>query len=163
MPPTRVMEGVTIAVVRAPGEFRGIVRPLAELQSILRGHSMRIPVSRKILSPAMSLILFVSPLGAQNPIGMFDSQTDVGHPRRPGSASYELDQQSYLIAGSGQNMWGDHDDFHFVWKRVTGNFILSSTRARFIGAGVEPHRKIGWTIRPSLETRQPTRDRGVAR
>ncbi len=34
---------------------------------------------------------------------------------------------------------------------MTGNFILS-TRARFIGAGVEPHRKIGWTIRPSLET-----------
>jgi hypothetical protein len=34
---------------------------------------------------------------------------------------------------------------------MTGNFILS-TRARFIGAGVEAHRKIGWTIRPSLET-----------
>jgi TolB protein len=115
---------------------------------------MRIPVSRKILSPAMSLILFVSPLGAQNPIGMFDAQTDVGHPRRPGSASYELDQQSYPIAGSGQNMWGDHDDFHFVWKRMTGNFILS-TRARFIGAGVDPHRKIGWTIRRSLETGSP--------
>jgi len=48
-------------------------------------------------------------------------------------------------------MWGDHDDFHFVWKRMTGNFILS-TRARFIGQGVEAHRKIGWTIRPSLET-----------
>jgi Tol biopolymer transport system component len=57
-----------------------------------------------------------------------------------------------LIAGSGQNMWGDHDDFHFVWKRMTGNFILS-TRARFLGAGGDPHRKIGWTIRPSLETR----------
>jgi len=29
-------------------------------------------------------------------------------------------------------MWGSRDDFHFVWKRMTGNFILS-TRARFIG------------------------------
>ena len=48
-------------------------------------------------------------------------------------------------------MWDDRDDFHFVWKRMTGNFILS-TRARFIGTGVDAHRKIGWTIRPSLET-----------
>jgi tricorn protease-like protein len=51
-------------------------------------------------------------------------------------------------------MWGDHDDFHFVWKRLTGNFILS-TRAHFVGKGVEAHRKIGWTIRPSLETNAP--------
>ncbi|MFL5479184.1 MAG: TolB family protein, partial [Gemmatimonadaceae bacterium] len=57
-------------------------------------------------------------------------------------------------AGSGQNMWGDHDDFHFVWKRMTGNFILS-TRARFSGKGVEAHRKIGWTIRPSLDSGAP--------
>jgi TolB protein len=102
----------------------------------------------------MSFVLFGTPLGAQSPIGMFDSQSDVGSPRRPGSASYAPGQQSYVIAGSGQNMWGDHDDFHFVWKRMSGNFI-PSTRARFIGAGVDPHRKIGWTIRPSLETRSP--------
>src|SRR5205823_1698475 len=59
--------------------------------------------------------------------------------------------QEYLVAGSGQNLWNDRDDFHFLWKRVAGNFILS-TRARFIGPGVEAHRKVGWTIRPSLET-----------
>jgi len=47
-------------------------------------------------------------------------------------------------------MWGSRDDFHFVWKRISGNFILS-TRARFVGAGMEEHRKIGWTIRPSLD------------
>src|SRR5207237_1259522 len=45
-------------------------------------------------------------------------------------------------------------DFHFVWKRMTGNFILS-TRARFIGRGVEAHRKVGWTIRPSLDANAP--------
>ncbi|MGH7605443.1 MAG: TolB family protein [Gemmatimonadaceae bacterium] len=88
---------------------------------------------------------------AQAGIGVFDSQADVGHVSRAGSASYNAELQQYEIAGSGQNMWGDHDDFHFVWKRMTGNFILS-TRARFVGRGVEAHRKIGWTIRPSLET-----------
>jgi len=89
-------------------------------------------------------------LGAQGPIGIFTAHTNVG--RATGTASYEPQQQMYTIAGSGQNMWDTRDDFHFVWKRINGNFILS-TRARFIGAGVEPHRKIGWTIRPSLDPR----------
>lgn len=94
---------------------------------------------------------FTSALRGQSPIGVFDGQTDVGKTRHPGRASYDSRPQHYTIAGAGQNMWGDHDDFHFVWKRLTGNFILS-TRARFVGRGVEAHRKIGWTIRPSLET-----------
>ena len=95
---------------------------------------------------------FMSDLGvAQSPVGIFDAQTDVGRVRNPGSASYDPQLQAYTVVGSGQNMWTDHDDFHLVWKRMTGNFILS-TRAQFIGAGVEAHRKIGWTIRPSLGT-----------
>ena len=105
---------------------------------------------RGIVTGAMSIALFGTAIGAQSAIGIFDSQTDVGR-ARPGSTSYDPQQQSYLVTGSGQNMWGDRDDFHFVWKRMTGNFILS-TRARFLGPGVEAHRKIGWTIRPSLES-----------
>ena len=112
---------------------------------------MRFPNCCRILASALSLALGSDVVGAQSPIGIFDAQTHVGRERGSGSASYDAQPQAYLVAGSGQNMWGDHDDFHFVWKRMTGNFILS-TRARFIGAGVEAHRKIGWTIRPSLET-----------
>jgi TolB protein len=105
---------------------------------------------RGIVTGAMSIALSGTAVGAQGAMGIFDSQTDVGR-ARPGSTSYDPQRQSYLIAGSGQNMWGERDDFHFVWKRVTGNFILS-TRAHFVGPGVEAHRKIGWTIRPSLGT-----------
>ena len=86
---------------------------------------------------------------AQSPVGVFEAHSDVGRVRRAGAASYDPRRQEYAIAGSGQNMWESRDDFHFVWKRLSGNFIVS-TRARFIGAGVEEHRKIGWTIRPTL-------------
>ncbi|MFL5508151.1 MAG: TolB family protein [Gemmatimonadaceae bacterium] len=103
---------------------------------------------------AGAISLITVQVRAQSSVGIFDGQSDVGHTRRPGSASYNTERQSYTIAGSGQNMWGDHDDFHFVWKRMTGNFILS-TRARFSGKGVEAHRKIGWTIRPSLDSGAP--------
>src|SRR6476620_10543734 len=105
----------------------------------------------RIFVCALSAALLSSVARAQSPVGTFDGQTDVGRVRTPGSAKYDSQLQSYLIAGSGQNMWGDHDDFHFVWKRMTGNFILS-TRTHFVGKGVEAHRKVGWTIRPSLES-----------
>jgi TolB protein len=88
---------------------------------------------------------------ARSSFGIFDAHTDVGQVGRPGFASYDPQRQAYLVAGSGHNMWDSSDEFHFVWKRMSGNFILS-TRAFFIGSGTEEHRKIGWTIRPSLET-----------
>ena len=94
--------------------------------------------------------LLASAAAAQGP-GIFSHERDVGHVSRAGSTTYDSAREAYSIAGSGQNMWGDRDDFHFVWTRLTGNFLLS-TRARFVGAGVEEHRKIGWTIRPTLET-----------
>jgi Tol biopolymer transport system component len=112
---------------------------------------MRFPAICCILTRALSLALFSDVVSAQSPVGIFDAQTDVGRGRDSGSTSYDPQRQAYLVAGSGQNMWNDRDDFHFVWKRMTGDFILS-TRARFIGAGIEEHRKIGWTIRSSLET-----------
>jgi Tol biopolymer transport system component len=108
---------------------------------------MRIRVGCCILGLALST---AGRTGAQSATGAFDGQTDVGRVSHPGSASYDTSRQSYLVTGAGRNMWGAQDDFHFVWKRLTGNFILS-TRAAFAGHGGEPHRKLGWTIRPSLE------------
>ena len=99
--------------------------------------------------------LFMSAsLEAQSPVGVFEGQTDVGRTRHAGSAAYHQRLQHYVVSGSGQNMWDTRDDFHFVWKRLTGNFILS-TRAHFIGRGVEAHRKIGWMIRPTIEANSP--------
>jgi Tol biopolymer transport system component len=106
-----------------------------------------LPFSR-LLVLALSAAVCGDVLAAQGPVGAFTAHSAVG--RASGSASYDPQQQAYLIAGSGQNMWASRDDFSFAWKRLSGNFILS-TRARFIGPGVEEHRKIGWTIRPSLE------------
>jgi TolB protein len=114
----------------------------------MRNHTVRL-----ITWHSMTIVLVAPILGAQS-VGAFDSQSDVGRTRHPGSVSYNQQRQTYVIAGSGQNMWDDRDDFHFVWKRMTGNFILS-TRAHFVGKGVEAHRKIGWTIRPSLDPNSP--------
>jgi TolB protein len=109
---------------------------------------MRTPPTYRLVALVLSSTFFGDIPGARVSVGVFATDTNVGRGR--GSASYDSRQQTYVIAGSGENMWGSRDDFHFTWKRISGNFILS-TRARFLGKGVEEHRKLGWTIRPSLE------------
>ena len=81
----------------------------------------------------------------------FESQSDVGRLHQAGSCKYDAIQQVYTIASAGANIWGDHDDFHFVWRRFRGNFIVTM-RASFLGAGANPHRKLGWMARASLDS-----------
>jgi TolB protein len=90
----------------------------------------------------------------QSDYGVFDNHADVGQVKNPGSVSYDSARQEYTITGSGTNMWLGADEFHLVWKRLKGNFILNA-RAQFIGKGVEPHRKVGWIVRSSLNTDSP--------
>jgi TolB protein len=90
----------------------------------------------------------------QAPLGLFQGETDVGQVTKRGSVTYDAAREQYTIAGSGANMWFDRDAFHFVWRRIQGNFILIA-RAQFDGPGVEPHRKFGWTVRSGLATGSP--------
>ena len=83
-------------------------------------------------------------------LGIFAGSTDVGAVLKPGSATYNAKIHQYDLSGSGYNIWGDHDEFHFLWKKMTGDFILY-TRAGLIGKGVDPHRKVGWMVRSSLD------------
>ena len=68
----------------------------------------------------------------QQSVGIFDGHSDVGTNVKPGSATYIPQTQQYVISGAGYNIWGDHDEFQFVWKKMKGDFILY-TRAGFVG------------------------------
>ena len=84
-------------------------------------------------------------------IGIFERQNDIGKVIKAGNTTYNPEKQEYTLQGSGANMWFDQDEFHFVCKRMRGDFILSA-RAQFIGRGVEEHRKIGWMVRETLDS-----------
>lgn len=88
---------------------------------------------------------------AYGQVGIFEGQSDVGPVKHPGSGEYDKTTQQYTLTGAGTNIWGTHDEFHFVWKKMTGDFILRANVA-FTGKGVEDHRKIGWMVRTSLDT-----------
>src|SRR5260221_5416740 len=109
------------------------------------------PATRSLLmlpkSVATSILLLATlhtcAYAQQKPVGQFESHEDVGNVATPGSVVYDAEKQTYTITASGTNMWTNKDEFHFVWKRMQGNFILRA-RAEFIGKGVDAHRKIGW-------------------
>ena len=83
--------------------------------------------------------------------GIFDASADIGNVFHRGSTVYNPATQEYLVTGSGANIWADHDEFHFVWKKLKGDFILRANTA-FLGKGIDPHRKTGWMVRSSLDT-----------
>src|SRR6185295_11503213 len=103
-------------------------------------------------SPILFLIAVAALLVSS--VGAFTDQSDVGNPLRAGRTTYDNDKQEYTIEGAGTNMWAGRDEFHFVWRRLQGNFILTANAA-FVGKGVEPHRKMGWMVRANLEADSP--------
>ena len=112
-------------------------------------------IIQNVLRPAMALVLAFGPYTSgwslQKPIGQFEGQNDIGRVARPGKAIYDPSLQQYQLEGSGDNMWFGHDQGYYVWKKMSGNFILQADVA-FLGKGVEAHRKIGWMIRTSMDS-----------
>ncbi len=68
--------------------------------------------------------------------------------KNPGSATYNSGDQSYSIRGSGYNIWFERDEFHYLYNKIKGDFILTAN-FRFEGKGTDPHRKTGWMLRGS--------------
>lgn len=91
------------------------------------------------------------PVAAQQGIGEFTAHADVGPVKHPGSATYDSTTGVYQLAGSGANVWAARDAFHYAWRKMKGDFILTA-RGQLIGKGVDPHRKFGWMIRTSLDS-----------
>lgn len=106
------------------------------------------------LSIFLTLLAFTFAVAQQKPVGQFEHHEDIGAVATPGTIAFDETKQAYTISASGTNMWDKKDEFHFVWKRMKGNFILR-TRTEFLGKGTDPHRKIGWIIRPNLEGDAP--------
>lgn len=93
----------------------------------------------------------VMPAVSQNNIGVFNSNSDVGAVIHKGRTQYNASTQEYTISGAGSNIWFNHDEFQYAWKKLKGNFILQA-RGILQGKGVELHRKLGWMVRNSLDT-----------
>ena len=85
--------------------------------------------------------------------GSFTNSDDVGHPSIKGSADFDAVTGQYKITGSGSDIWGKADQFHYVWREMSGNFAVTAT-AKFLTEGIG-HRKAVIMLRKSLDTDSP--------
>lgn len=115
---------------------------------------MRHNFIRRLLLLMVSVTIIQFSFGQNQPVGIFDGHSDVGTNVKPGSATFIPFTGQYVISGAGYNVWADHDEFQYVWKRMKGDFILY-TRAEFLGTWVNYHRKVGWMVRKSLDGNSP--------
>jgi TolB protein len=82
-------------------------------------------------------------------LGIFSEQADIGEVAKPGAVRFNSNTGEFTITGGGDNMWFTNDAFHFVWKQMSGDFILTAD-IRFIGTNGNPHRKACLLARQSL-------------
>jgi len=85
----------------------------------------------------------------QNPGNTFEGSGDIGSCGITGSTEFLPESQEFILTGSGENIWFGSDQFHFAWKKLEGDFILSAD-IRFVGEGRHEHRKAGWMVREGL-------------
>ncbi|NND34930.1 MAG: TolB family protein [Saprospiraceae bacterium] len=95
------------------------------------------------------VLMIATPSSGQNS-DLLRNAMDIGNPKIKGSSGYDMSTQVYTLQGSGYNIWFERDEFHFRYDTLKADFILTA-HVSLSGEGVDPHRKIGWMIRASLE------------
>jgi hypothetical protein len=86
--------------------------------------------------------------------GLFSTNKDIGRPRHAGSVVCGPASETYLVSGGGSNMWARTDDFHFVYREMSGDLSFSAS-VRWPKPGGNPHRKACLMIRQSLDPDSP--------
>ncbi len=97
---------------------------------------------------------------AQGPPGDFGGKTDVGTVELAGSAERDGATGAFRITGSGANVWGTEDAFHFAWWKAAGDLEMTAD-VQWVSEGKQAHRKAGWMVRQDLAADSPYADAAV--
>lgn len=101
----------------------------------------------------LASLLVACAFGQAGKFGALTSSDDVGSPPLKGSTEFDGSTGQYKITGSGSDIWARADQFHFLWREMSGNFSISAT-AKFLTEG-NAHRKAVLMLRKSLDTDSP--------
>lgn len=87
-------------------------------------------------------------------VGIFEGHADVGRVLHEGSVHLDSTKEIYTVTGSGENMWFGTDEFHFAWRKMSGDVSISSDIS-FVGDKGDGHRKAVLMIRQTLDESSP--------
>ncbi len=108
---------------------------------------------KNLLLIVLLISLFYEPSAGQR-IGLFTGTSGIGDVKIAGAAAFDDDKQVFTISGAGSGTGGQKDELQYVYRKLTGNFILRANM-KFQGVEGAPEKKIGWMIRHSLEANSP--------
>ena len=114
----------------------------------------------KLVLAALLIVAGADGVPATRAVGDFEGHGDVGAITRAGSATFDSAAGAYAVTGAGENIWGTKDAFHFVWRKVAGDVLLTADM-RFVGEGKNAHRKACLMVRQSLDADAPYADVAV--
>jgi Tol biopolymer transport system component len=106
-----------------------------------------------ILFLYIGLLFFFNPpaLSQQKPFGIFNNYSAVGTAPHAGSSPFDASAQTYELASAGDNDTKGSEGLHFLWKRISGDFILYA-RGKFAGKETSPQSKMGLMVSRSLDS-----------
>lgn len=104
----------------------------------------------KLLFIGIAALICNSALAQDTSVGIFTNHQDIGHPKNPGSTTYDKVTHTYTLTGSGYNIWFNRDEFQYAFKKIKGDFTATAN-FQFIGDKGNGHRKIGWMIRETAD------------
>ena len=112
-----------------------------------------------LLLPPVVALLALAP-AAPRAVGEFEDHSNVGKVDLAGSADYDAGRGEYRVTGSGENVWGKADAFHFLWRKASGDLSLGF-KVQFVGEGGNAHRKACGMVRQTLDADAPYADVAV--
>ena len=101
----------------------------------------------------LACLLAATAFAQTGKFGAFTNSDDVGAPPLKGSAEFDAGTGEYKITGTGADIWAKADQFHYVWRSMSGNFAVTAT-TKFLTEG-NAHRKAVIMLRQSLDTDSP--------
>jgi Tol biopolymer transport system component/catechol 2,3-dioxygenase-like lactoylglutathione lyase family enzyme len=87
-------------------------------------------------------------------LGIFEGQSDVGSVTPAGTASFGAATGVYTLTAAGANTWYHVDNFHYLWKKASGDMVLTADvafPAHTYNHAPDPHRKGILMFRQTLD------------
>lgn len=114
------------------------------------GFSHASGILRAVLGGFSLLAAFLAPVFAETPVLPLDqwANADIGTPPVAGSGTYNATSQTYTVTGSGADIWGSSDSFHYSYQPLSGDGVIIA-RVNSV-ANTDPWAKAGVMIRETL-------------
>lgn len=83
-------------------------------------------------------------------LGVFDDASNVGGDAVAGAVAFDAAADQYRITAAGANIWGKRDELHLLWKRQSGDAVIT-TQVSWSASDGDAHKKGGPMLRAGLD------------